>query len=298
MEFEFVTLDVFTARRFGGNQLAVLPDARGLSGEQMQAIAAEFNYAESTFVLPPRDPSHSANVRIFTPAGEMPFAGHPNVGTTFVLAELGRLHSDGGEGGHGTFEEIAGLVEVRSSVRDGVRTATIRAPRGLDRSEPVAPEIAAAAIGLPASQLRGHAPVYAESGVGFLLVEVANVDVLASAQVDPQRLREVLPDGVGTGVYAFTREGQSSGYDARARMYAPFVGVSEDAATGSAACVLAAVLTMEAGAEGHHTFQFEQGVEMGRPSSLDVEVICVDGLVDAIFLSGPCVPVMTGTLTI
>ena len=149
----------------------------------------------------------------------------------------------------------------------------------------------------PVSGLGGHDPVYAESGVGFLLVEVANAEVLASTRIDASRLRDALPEA-GTGVYAFTRDGQSSGYDARARMYAPFVGVPEDAATGSAACVLGAVLSMEAGGEGRHTFRFEQGLEMGRPSSLDVDVVRVDGHVDAIFLSGPCVPVMTGRLTL
>src|SRR5580692_3296635 len=126
--YEFVTLDVFTDRRFGGNPLAVFPDARGLSDAQMQALAAEMNLSETTFVLPPADPANTARVRIFNRTAEMPFAGHPNVGTGFVLAGLGR-----GRDGVLKFEEIAGLVEVRVSRDDsgGLTGAVIDAPRPL-----------------------------------------------------------------------------------------------------------------------------------------------------------------------
>src|SRR5216684_3305268 len=112
MKRQFVTVDVFTDRKFGGNPLAVLPDAEGLSSEQMQAIAAEFNYAETTFVLPPKDPKHTAEVRIFTPKAEMPFAGHPNVGTAFVLARAGESHGRAISGDRLVFEEKAGLVPL------------------------------------------------------------------------------------------------------------------------------------------------------------------------------------------
>src|SRR3981189_643929 len=110
MKLEFTTVDVFTDRRFGGNPLAVVTNAQGLSTGQMQAIAAEFNLAETTFVLPPRDTAHTAEVRIFTPKGEMPFAGHPNVGTAFVLARAGESHGLAISGDRLVFEEKAGLV--------------------------------------------------------------------------------------------------------------------------------------------------------------------------------------------
>ena len=118
MKLEFTTVDVFTDRQFGGNPLAVVTDAQGLSTEQMQAIAAEFNLAETTFVLPPKDPAHTAEVRIFTPKAEMPFAGHPNVGTAFVLARAGQSYGRAVAGDRLVFEEKAGLVPHRPHARE------------------------------------------------------------------------------------------------------------------------------------------------------------------------------------
>src|SRR5258707_13937644 len=136
MKRQFVTVDVFTDRKFGGNPLAVLPDAEGLSSEQMQAIAAEFNYAETTFVLPPKDPKHTAEVRIFTPKAEMPFAGHPNVGTAFVLARLGKA-----QGARMGFEEKAGLVAMDLTYDRGAVVATpLPAPQPFTPGETITPE--------------------------------------------------------------------------------------------------------------------------------------------------------------
>src|SRR5262245_55044324 len=139
MKVPYETVDVFTDRKFGGNPLAVIPDARGLSTEQMQAIAAEFNYAESTFVLPPRDPKHTNEVRIFTPKAEMPFAGHPNVGTAYTLARLGKVTGD-----RIVFEEKAGLVPMELR-RDGgqVVSARLAAPQPLKLVEEIAPALVA-----------------------------------------------------------------------------------------------------------------------------------------------------------
>ncbi len=297
MDYEFFTVDVFTDQQFGGNQLAVLPNASGLDDMQMQRIATEFNYAESTFVLPPEDDNHTARIRIFTPAGEMPFAGHPNIGTTFVLAELNRLHADHG-GCNGIFEEAAGLVEVQSVIEDGRRISTIRAPRGLDKVESLPAENAARTVGLGASDLCGLEPVYAESGVGYVVAEVANTETLSRTQADAVALAQTLTSDVGTGAYVFTRSGHSEGFDCRARMFAPEMGVVEDAATGSAACVLGALLALERGRDGEHQLKIEQGIEMGRPSSISVRIVVQGGAVEAIYLSGPCVPMMHGTLTL
>src|SRR5260370_13156757 len=137
MKRQFVTVDVFTDRKFGGNRLAVLPDAQGLSTEQMQAIAAEFNYAETTFVLPPQDPTNTAHVRIFTPKAEMPFAGHPNVGTAFVLARLGKASRE-----RMMFEEKAGLGAMDLTYQGGTVVAPrLTAPQPFPRAETSTPEI-------------------------------------------------------------------------------------------------------------------------------------------------------------
>src|SRR4051794_6178749 len=168
MRLQFQTVDVFTADRFSGNPLAVVLNAEGLSTEQMQAIAAEFNLAETTFVLPPKDPAHTAQVRIFTPKAELPFAGHPNVGTAFVLARMGI----GGD--RLVFEEIAGLVPLDVTRENGVVVATrLAAPQPLTLIETVPSEIVASAVGLTAGDIVGE-PVVAATGTKFLFAEVTS----------------------------------------------------------------------------------------------------------------------------
>lgn len=155
--YDFVTVDVFTRQRFGGNPLAVFTDARGLSDRNMQSLAREFNLSETTFVLPPDDPAHTAKIRIFTTAHELPFAGHPNVGTGYVLARQGRGQVD-----TMLFEEPAGLVEVRiERDGDGVVGATISAPQPLSLGATFAPELIAACAGLQPVDvvLTSHPPI-------------------------------------------------------------------------------------------------------------------------------------------
>ncbi len=185
--YPFVTVDVFTATRFGGNPLAVFPDARGLSDAQMQALANEFNLSETTFVLPPENPANTARVRIFTRTAEMPFAGHPNVGTGYVLAQMGR-----DTGGVLLFEELAGLVEVRVA-RDGhgaVTGATIAAPQPLSLGLELPVEAVAACAGLQPDDIvtTAHRPIQASVGNPFAIAEVTD-DALtrATPQIDAFR---------------------------------------------------------------------------------------------------------------
>lgn len=288
MNVNFETVDVFTDTRFAGNQLAVLPDARGLSARQMQAIAAEFGYAETSFVLPPDDPANTARVRIFTPAHEMPFAGHPNVGTAFVLARLGSLFGRP-LGEVLRFEEIAGLVEVRID-RDGgaVAGARVRAPLPLSIGPRVGAEVAAALAGLhPADILLDiHAPCFASVGAIFLVAEVT-ADALDRAGADLaafDRHRSLAADGfIGLQLHA------GSGQAREVRMFAPTAGVVEDAATGSAAGALGALL--------HHldpnlaSLTIRQGRHIGRPSRIEVRMAGAET-----WIGGPCVPVMAGQL--
>ena len=186
MKLEFTTVDVFTDRKFGGNPLAVLSDASSLSTEQMQSIAAEFNLAETTFVLPPKDPAHTAEVRIFTPKAEMPFAGHPNVGTAFVLARAGVCHGRKITGDRLVFEEKAGLVPPTSSASRAPSSRRGWRPRRGSRwaMKPL-PETVAEICGLDAGEIetRTHRPVIASCGNNFVFAEVKSRAILAKAAV-------------------------------------------------------------------------------------------------------------------
>jgi len=171
MKISYVTVDVFTDRPFGGNPLAVVPDARGLAPDQMQAIASEFNLSETTFVLPPGDPGHTAQVRIFTPRAELPFAGHPNVGTAFVLGSAAAGAARPADGDTMIFEEKAGLVPL-TLIRDGaaVRGARLAAPQALSVGERIACETVSAACSLAPDDIdtRVHEPCIASCGLPLI----------------------------------------------------------------------------------------------------------------------------------
>ena len=231
--FSFVTVDVFTDRRFGGNPLAVFPDAEGLSDGEMQSLAAEFNLSETTFVLPPADPTNSARVRIFNRTAEMPFAGHPNVGTGWVLAGMGRARD-----GLLRFEEIAGLVEVRTG-NGGV--VTIAAPQPLSLAEEMPADLVAGCVGIAPTDVvvAAHRPVVASVGNSFVVAEVTPA-ALTLAAPDITRFkaaREVFPylGPRRLPLYLYARDGKSGeATRLRARMFSPLSGTIEDAATGSA----------------------------------------------------------------
>lgn len=293
--FAFVTVDVFTDRRFGGNPLAVFPDARGISDAEMQSIAAEFNLSETTFVLPPDDPANTARVRIFNRTAEMPFAGHPNVGTGWVLARAGRARQ-----GLLRFEEIAGLVEVETTA-DGL--VTIAAPQPLTLGDQMPADLLAACVGLAPDDivLDRHAPVVASVGNSFVIAEVTpaglgraapdlaafRAALAAFPALGPRRLPLYLHAGDGTAGNA-TR--------LRARMFSPLSGTLEDAATGSAATPLAALL-LSLGSRAEGRFDIVQGVEMGRPSQLACTAWRAPDGVRA-KVGGHCVPVLSGTLAL
>ncbi|MBB5693094.1 PhzF family phenazine biosynthesis protein [Muricoccus pecuniae] len=287
--YPFVTVDVFTDRRFGGNPLAVFPDARGLSDAEMQALAAEFNLSETTFVLPPEDPAHTARVRIFTRKYEMPFAGHPNVGTGFVL---------GGSSGADRllFEEIAGLVEVgvERDAKGGVTGATIAAPQPLTTGERFDPAAIAALAGLDPAEIRAgaHQPVHAGTGNPFIIAEAAP-EALSRALPDTAAFRRMADAHPGLGgrasLYLYAHDGPGR---VRARMFAPLGGTVEDAATGSAATPLAALLLSLTDAS-EARLDISQGTEMGRPSLLRTTARRgADGIRATV--GGGCVPVLRG----
>ncbi len=298
MERRFVTIDVFAKARFGGNQLAVVLDAQGLETAQMQAIAFEFNYAETTFVLPPKDPANTAEVRIFTPKAEMPFAGHPNVGTAFALAREGAAFGKP-IGGKVIFEEKAGLVPIDILAENGAVTgARLQAPKAFVRGADFDPAVIAETIHLPASAIRTarHAPTLAFAGIQFLIAELDSVDSLNAAAPNVAALSKLLNRPVIDGIYIYAAEGKD-GADFQNRMFAPDLGVFEDAATGSAAVALIGLLaSLDPMQDGAIQKTFLQGVKLGRPSYLDASATKSGGAVTATFVGGRCVAVMRGVL--
>jgi trans-2,3-dihydro-3-hydroxyanthranilate isomerase len=206
MQLNFITVDVFTDRRFGGNPLAVVLDGRGLATQQMQSIAAEFNLAETTFVLPPKDPAHTAEVRIFTPRAELPFAGHPNIGTAFVLALPG--HAGGRVvSGPIVFEEKAGLVKLEL-IRDGASVvgARLTAPQPLARGDDIAVDVVAATCSIGAGDIETahHRPCIASCGLPLVFAELKTRSSLAAAQPRSERFSEHLRADRVTGVLLYT----------------------------------------------------------------------------------------------
>jgi len=288
MKVPFQTVDVFTDRKFGGNPLAVIPDAQGLTAEQMQSIAAEFNLAETTFVLPPRDPKNTAHVRIFTPKSELPFAGHPNVGTAFVLARHGR------SGDRFVFEEGAGLVPLDLTRESGVVvSARLAAPQPLSIVETVPANIVAQAAGLQPGDIVG-APIVASTGNKFLFAELRSRETLKTASYNAEIFRKHLPMERTVGLHLYV-----TGTDIQSRMFAPLFGVPEDPATGSANITLIGLLALrDPRPDLTLSKTIGQGVDMGRPSVLEATAEKKAGKVTATYIGGGCVPMLSGIIEI
>jgi trans-2,3-dihydro-3-hydroxyanthranilate isomerase len=295
----YVTSDVFTERAFGGNPLAVVLDAQGLSSSQMQSIANEFNYSETTFVLPAARPGNTAHVRIFTARTEVPFAGHPNIGTAVVLAReleaAGRAPLDSV-----AFEEAAGLVRIRL-LRDGdaVVGAELTAPQPLSIGSSVSLEDAAACLSLPKTDIINthHVPQVISVGLPFLVVELASREALRLAKPNFAAHERILPP-VGTdAVYCYCR-GAADG-ELHARAFAPLDASLEDPATGSAtAAAIALLASLGSARDSEITWRVEQGVDMGRPSLLLGLTQKRDGIVHAVHIGGRVVTVMNGWLDV
>jgi trans-2,3-dihydro-3-hydroxyanthranilate isomerase len=297
MQRRYITVDVFTDRAFGGNPLAVVLDAAGLSTAQMQAIATEFNYSETTFVLPPRDRANDAEVRIFTPTREIPFAGHPNVGTAFVVAARAERPPP-----RLKFEEKAGLVPVDIQ-RDGGKVvgAELTAPQPLQRLTKFSAEQAASCISLAAADIATdrHMPQIVSVGVPFLVAELVSREALRRAQPDAAAFARIFPCDDAFAIYFYTREvpaGEQPS-DLQARMFFPgSSGLIEDPATGSATVAAAALLAdLDGAREGELKLRIGQGVDMGRPSLLLTRVLKQNGKVASVHVGGRCVPMMEGT---
>lgn len=296
--FKFHTADVFTRHQFGGNQLAVFPDAKDLPAELMQRIAREFNFSETTFVLPPTDPKHTRRVRIFTPGGELPFAGHPTIGTAFVLASIGDIPMTGDET-RIVFEEGVGPVPVTIRVADGVPGFAQLTVAKLPEFGPPPPDARdlARCLGLEPSDVRtdDFSPEAVSCGVPFLFVPLLDRRLVARARPRLDDFENVLSGYWTSKVFVFSDDPELPGSDFRARMFAPTIGVPEDPATGSACVAFGGYLAKrDKRSDAKLRWVVEQGFEMGRPSMLHVEVDKRSGAITAARVGGNSVLVSRG----
>jgi trans-2,3-dihydro-3-hydroxyanthranilate isomerase len=294
----FVTCDVFTDQVFAGNPLAIVEDADGLSDAAMQIIAREFNLSETIFVRRPVDPAHTANVRIFFPTAEIPFAGHPTIGCAIHLATA--QAPDGDFDTLITLEEVAGLVPVRVWRRAGKTEAELQAPvlpEACTKGQlPKVAEIAEA-IGLAPAQIGfgTHHPGLWHGGPGFAYIPVTDQATLSAARPNSHAWGAFCAECGLQSAYLYT-PGVTA--DFTARMFAPGDGIPEDPATGSASAILAAqLLAARALAEGETRLHLEQGVDMGRPSQIGLRILTKDNVLHAVYVQGTAVPVSEGRIT-
>jgi len=297
MSRRFVTLDVFTATRLAGNPLAVVLDAEGLGDDQMMAITREFNLSETVFVYPPENPAHRAKLRIFTPGRELPFAGHPTVGTALLLASID------GRSTEFVLEEKVGPVPCRVGLSAAdAGHADFDLPRlpALETSGGDV-EAIARALGLSRQDIGFDGwPVEAWSaGNPFTFVPVRSLGAIRQCRVDLGSFEQAFNAGGRAAAFIFTRETVDRGNEFHARMFAPKMGPLEDPATGSAVAAFAGYLAAHASyPDGARVVRVEQGFEMGRPSLLELRLSLADGRVQAASVGGPAVIVSEGTLRV
>jgi trans-2,3-dihydro-3-hydroxyanthranilate isomerase len=288
---------VFTRRRYAGNPLAVVLDPAGLDGAAMQAVAREFNLSETVFVLPPADPAHRARLRIFTPASELPFAGHPTVGTAVLLNRI-----DGAAGRREIVVE-EGIGPVRCAV-EAIDADTGRARFELARLPAEAGAVGnraaiAAALSLAEDDIGFDAfvPGRWSAGVVFAFVPLAGLDAMRRCRANTAHWSAAFGEGHGTGAYMFCRETAEPGHAFHTRMFAPLAGIPEDPATGSGAAALAGIVARYGRmADGDHELVIEQGYEMGRPSLIRLSMTVKGGQLTAGAISGEAVVVSEGTI--
>jgi trans-2,3-dihydro-3-hydroxyanthranilate isomerase len=297
LSYSYHTADVFTDVPFGGNQLAVLPNAAGLTDVQMLAITREFNFSETVFVFPPEDPKNTRRLRIYAPSGELPFAGHPTVGTAYVLAHIGEIKLTGDET-RIVFEEGVGPVSVliRASGGKPVFTQLSAAKIPERRAASIDAAGLAEVLSLDPSDIRYDElfmPEAVSVGLPFLFVPLRSIDALGRARVREDVWERTLKGSWAPDIYVFVVADDS----VRSRMFGPKAGVSEDPATGSAAAAFGGYLAWRSTKrDGTLKTLIHQGVEMGRPSRLEVETDLEGGVVKAVRVGGASVLVSSGTL--
>ncbi|MDI6695311.1 MAG: PhzF family phenazine biosynthesis protein [Anaerolineales bacterium] len=299
--YHFYTLDVFTHRIFGGNPLAVFPDARGLSADLMQKIAGEFNLSETVFILPPEDPAHTRRLRIFSPSTELSFAGHPTIGAAYLLAKIGEIPLPA-QSTEIIFEEGVGEVPVTIFAQGG-QPLSARLTATLPQVGPSLPPNAAIAEVvslLPQEILDGeYAPQAMSCGVPYALIPVRDREAVRRARLNHAAWEEKLKSHWAPNLFLFAFQPELPGSHLRGRMFAPALGIAEDPATGAAASALGGYLGMcQAAANGAFHWRLEQGFEMGRPSLLEISVEKANGEIGKIQVGGTAVLVSQGMMDV
>lgn len=299
----YAILDVFTNKALAGNPLAVVLESEGLDDAQMQAIAKEFNLSETVFVFPPENPGHSANVRIFTPSVELPFAGHPTVGTSILLATERFGDVEGEQDSMVVLKQQIGVVRCAVVLRQNAAAfSEFDVPK---LPEPAGPthnnELIAEALSLDPTDIgfENHDPCRFKVGSPFNFVPVRNLDALSRAKPDMTRWQAAFGHDTHNDAYVYCRETRSHDSAFQARMFAPEMGIAEDPATGSAAAAFAGVVNFYDGlTEGTHHIRIEQGFVMGRPSLIDLEIDIEHGKMHAVRIGGQAKLVARGELYI
>jgi trans-2,3-dihydro-3-hydroxyanthranilate isomerase len=296
----FVTLDVFTSAAFGGNQLAVFPDASGIPEDALIGITREFNYSEVTFCYPPSNPAHTKRVRIFTPGKEIPFAGHPTVGTAIALHLLGGGARDAEV--KLVLEEGVGPVPVTVRTGSGAPFAQFAVAK-LPEIGPPAPSRGMLAemlsIEVEDIQAAPSAPQNVSCGLPFLMVPLRSVKAVGRARVRIDKFEATLKSAWASEIFVFTKNSEGGDSHMHARMFAPGINIAEDPATGSAnACLAGYLAARSPQRDGTLTWTVDQGIEMGRPSRIDIEADKLAGAITAIRVGGNAVMVSEGTLTL
>jgi trans-2,3-dihydro-3-hydroxyanthranilate isomerase len=297
----FVTLDVFTSAIFGGNQLAVFPDASGIPEDALIRITREFNYSEVTFCYPPSNPAHTKSVRIFTPGKEVPFAGHPTVGTAIALHLLGAGGGAAGAGAKLVLEEGVGPIPVMVRTGDGAPFAQFAVAK-LPEIGPPAPSRGMLAellsIDVEDIQAAPSAPQNVSCGLPFLMVPLRSVKAVSRARVRIDKFEATLKSAWASEIFVFAKNPEGGDLHLHARMFAPGINVAEDPATGSAnACLAGYLAARSPQRDGTLAWTVDQGIEMGRPSRLEIEADKSAGVITAIRVGGNAVMVSEGTLT-
>lgn len=299
MKRRFVTLDVFTSRPHAGNPLAVVLDADGLDTAGMQEIAREFNLSETVFVQPPQEVGHRARVRIFTPGKELPFAGHPTIGTAVLLATRDAAEGEAAE--LLVLEEQVGPVSCAVAVTDprsGRAVFTLPVlPTEIDKTGALA--LLAGALGLEKREIgfAAHEPSVFSAGLGFTFIPVNSLAALRRIRIDSGLWLQAIKPADNAAAFAYCRETSEAGHHYHARMFAPALGIGEDPATGSAVAAFAgAIMKFDRPGDGEHRFVIEQGYEMGRPSQITLELTVAEGALVSARIGGSAVVVSEGVL--
>lgn len=304
MKYPFYTTDVFTKTPFGGNQLAVLPESTGIAEGVMQAIAREFNLSNTAFVLPPRSPDHALALRIFTRSRELQFAGHPTLGTAFILASNGVIPLEG-DVTRVVFEERVGDVPVEIHAEGGAPTFTRFISPKLPEFGPPPPPVGhiAAMLSLAPGDVLDDdkdEPRAVSCGLPFLFVPLASLDAVRRARFNWEWWQQTLATYWAPMVFLFSYETEGEDTDIHARMFYAQAGYEEDPGTGAAASALAGYLASSkaVGDGGTHRWTVEQGIEMGRPSRMEIEADKLGGRITETRVGGHCVLVGQGEIEI